>query len=129
MTGEGLKEARDRAGWTQVHLATKLGRRIMGEASPAAPDIEHAIPRLKIQLPANQIVFVTLRLVQIICRVPVPAGIRHRRTQHILEKLIAKVVVYIGDFPGACAALQVLQASDLECNPQPHAVADRLRQQ
>jgi hypothetical protein len=84
--------------------------RVLGEAAPAAADVQHAHAGFEFQLATGQLQLGQLGLVQGTRRLPVAAGVAHRRVEHALEEIVAQVVVRLADDVGACPALQVEEA-------------------
>ena len=87
---------------------------VQHEAAPAAADVEEPLPALEVELAADQVELLLLRLLERGVRLRVDrAGVRHRRTEHPRVEGVADVVV-VGDGVGVPPAVRVPQAAEAD---------------
>ena len=78
-----------------------------GQTAPAAADIQHRHPGLKLQLGTDHLHFGNLRLVKTAGAFPKPAAVIHVGIEHLFKDIVTDVVVLFADLKGPCAALTV----------------------
>lgn len=59
----------------------------------------------------DQAQLILLRLFQGLGLFPVGAGVLHIGVEHQAEEIVAQIVVFASDYPGAAAGLEIGQAS------------------
>ena len=99
----------------------------MGQSSKASAELEDRHPRLELELAANQVEFVFLRLIQSGGVFPIAAGVLHAPVQHRLVNVISPVVVYLGDLGGVRPPLAV-ENTAFQCEPARFPSANPRRQ-
>jgi len=77
------------------------------ETAPAAADIQHSHALPRADLAANQLQLVHLRIVQVLCSLPVAAAVVHALVEHQAVQVIAQVVVPYSYVIGPAPALPV----------------------
>ncbi len=88
-------------------LDAVMPRGVLGEAAPAAADVQHPHAGLQLELAAGELELAALGLQQAAGVLPVAAGVAHGVIEHAFEEVVAEVVVGLADDMGAGAALQV----------------------
>ena len=89
-----------------------LARRVDREAAPAAADVEHAHPRLQVELAGDQLEFRALRLLERLCAAREDrAAVGHRVVEEQREELVADVVVVANRRRVALGAVQAPAAA------------------
>ena len=79
-------------------IGAAVARSIHGKRSPAASDIEQTLPRLQLELVADQSDLLVLRRLQILIQIREEgAGIDHPRSEKPVEEIVASIVVVLHD--------------------------------
>jgi len=89
------------------HMTSIILSRMFGKRSPAATDVEDPITLFDAELSSDEIVFVVLGFIEAIGISPIGARIRHCRTEHLLEELVAHVIVGPSDLNRPVFGLEI----------------------
>ena len=125
LPGQGRLLLRDR----QRHhfRAMTLGREL-GEAAPAAAQLENAHAAACADLAADQLELCLLRRFEIVRRLPVAAGVDHAPIEHRPVEIVADVVVLLSHLEGPLHRLQIeeLRLHDVGSDPRiaTHLIVD-----